>query len=1121
MRVIIIILLFTLSTYPNEFKKERTSYYSPLSYTVNILNKKRSIETSKKFSTQIKDSSHKFKVFNKENSKNSNWHFKINPFTKTVSLISGDRTSKRYDGKIDEAAKRFLSENYSLLEVDVNSLKKITESSFLNTSHIYYIQTYKGLDVEFSYVKLHRNQKNEITHYSARYYKDINIDINPTISLDQAISKIKEQLENFTLSSSTLVIYPDDLNERLLLAYKIEGRGGVDIKNGNWVYYIDAKTGEILFRYDKRQYACNFTQETRGTIKGYVYEISPIPQGSNWVDPTIKGLKDIYVFAGGHQSSTTTKSDGEYCIDYDDNQEGAKVFFTTLGPYFSVVDYLGNNIFHTNASYNIKSSPTSLTVTSYPPNTTTTYNITPNLNIPSGQSLAFITPYFSNLNIGKIDEYGNAIDGDVLYITEPNGERISAFIGTKTNLLAGYIPNTLYKVKILSDQSGAGSFSLTASTYIVLTNPTPGDNTTGSFVLPTSPLTNTFYHLTKIRDFIMKFNSKCQDNCIDLNRRVPVMVNVYSSPNTPLYNAFYDLNHDAIYLGRGPTKPDKNFAWDGTVIRHEYIHLVMNRIYPVIYFGEFGAITEALADYFTLSSFWDEGIDITILGNFIGIGEGVKRDLSAITKRMPEDWVGEVHEDGMILSGVLYKLAKGGSEYNLGSFTSGSFSGLRKADVYAFGAMFYFPDSFEGFREAMIDVCKNIESLDCQEDKIINAFADHGITSDYTIVDPYEPNNGPTYAVDISSFSKIYGYIDYPGDEDYYALPLEKGILHLKLELPRHSSGLYHAFTLLLFDSYGNPLVYQMPPTKNDLCYPSDPQYAKVCLTRNSINEFYYYISTPGLYYIAVTAGINSEGGPGPDYNRSSPYILSYDGTLNTSIEINKVVSEVDNDVFEFSIEVPRFYYGKALGNDWSDGKVFEFCEKDCIKILDARMTELSNDFIKITDLEGRSGPDANYNVVGNDGKLYIKGRIRFQPYNNQTFSQRYPYVGSVYFKIYAKNHMFEVGNKEKNYISLGITKPVSLTGSTDNLITYNNIINEKNKEIFIKVETKTNSNITINIYTPTGMLVRELYKGQINGKITIVWDGKDKDGKDLPPGIYYIKSEGAVNKIEKVGIVR
>ncbi|MCX7641875.1 MAG: hypothetical protein N2Z20_04495 [Elusimicrobiales bacterium] len=1120
-----ILFLIVFISYANEFKDARKSYYSPLSYTVNKIKKDKK-ENLKITPNTFKNNLDIFKKFNRENSNEGNWKFKINYFTNTISSISGDSTSKKYYGSIEEASRNFLIENEKILNVDFSKLRKITESNFYNTSHIYFIQTYNGLDIEFSYVKIHRNNKNEISYYSSRYYPKINLDTNPKIKIEQALDEIKKESEyqNFKISTYTLVIYPDELNEKFYLAYKIEGYGGTGLKNGNWVFYIDAISGKILFKYDKRQYICQMIEETSGTIRGYVYEISPIPEGNPtvpWVSPVLKNFKDLYIFSGSYLSSTTTKSNGEYCIDHDPGEIGGKVFFTILGPYFSIVDYTGNYFFLTNGTYQIKSTPASLSVNSYLPNSILSYNITPNLNIPSGQSLAFVTPFFSVFNIGDIDQYGNSNDIDVLYLLDSNNQRISSFIGKeKNNFTAGLVPSNSYNIKLITNESGSGNFSITASTYIIITNPTGKNNATGSFVISTSPITNTFYHLTAIRDFIMKFNSKCSGNCIDLDKRVPVNVNVYSG-NTPVYNAFYDLVHDAIYIGRGPIQNDLNFAWDGTVIRHEYIHLVMNRIYPIIYFGEFGAITEAISDYFALSSFWDEGKTLSIVGNFLGIGEGARRDISSVTKKMPFDWKGEVHEDGQILSGVLYKLAKN-PQYSLGTFTSGNFSGLSKTDVYVFGSMFYFPDSFEGFMEAMIDLCKTIESTGCEEQKIRNAFAAHGIISDYTIVDKYEPNNGPTYAIDISSLSKIIAYIDYSGDEDYYALSLNSGIFHLKLELPKHNIGLYHAYTIFLFDEYGKPLAYQMPPTKSDLCYPPyNPQYTETCLTREPINEFYYYISTPGIYYISVTPGLNADMGPGTDYNRNFPYILTYDGKLNTSLIITKLTSIPNQDVFEFKIKIPKFYYNTSIAKNWKNGEVFEFCEKDCIQILDIKMNELSKNFISITDQNDLSGIGANYYTIDTDGSYMIKGKIKFQNYLGQTFSQKYPYVGTIYFKIMAKNHMFEIGNKNNNYINLGISDKVNLTGSNNEFITYNNVINESNTEIIINLESKNNSNIRVSVYTPTGTLIKKLYNGNIFGKMTLIWDGTNEKNEKLPSGIYYIKTEGAINKVEKVGIIR
>jgi len=52
-------------------------------------------------------------------------------------------------------------------------------------------------------------------------------------------------------------------------------------------------------------------------------------------------------------------------------------------------------------------------------------------------------------------------------------------------------------------------------------------------------------------------------------------------------NAYYDMENNNIFLGEGPLDTSNNFrsfALDGTIVRHEYIHYVMGRIYPIINF---------------------------------------------------------------------------------------------------------------------------------------------------------------------------------------------------------------------------------------------------------------------------------------------------------------------------------------------------------------------------------------------------------------------------------------------------------------------------------------------------------------------------------------------------------
>ncbi len=331
-----------------------------------------------------------------------------------------------------------------------------------------------------------------------------------------------------------------------------------------------------------------------------------------------------------------------------------------IGPYFSVKTYDGKVSYFTNGSYQWKTAETPFSV-SYLPPTITTYTITPQFNIGANEAVGFIGPVFSNLRMNDIYDYLNGYNTNILYLLDSKDNHLYGWIGENSEFFGGLIPDKTYKIKVKPYKQNA-SFSVNITSYMVITNYLGKNNATGSIVWSTSnyltdgdgATINTFYHLNKIRDFMMKFNRLCTGiGCIDLNKHVPVMINLHN-----MANAFYDLDNDAIFFG---VYENKNFALDGTVIRHEYGHLIMNRIYPIIYLGEFGAITEAISDYFSISSFWDEGESITTLGNYIGVGEGTIRDLKNLSdnpRRIPDNWVGEVHNDGQILSGALYKIRK-------------------------------------------------------------------------------------------------------------------------------------------------------------------------------------------------------------------------------------------------------------------------------------------------------------------------------------------------------------------------------------------------------------------------------------------------------------------------------
>lgn len=53
-------------------------------------------------------------------------------------------------------------------------------------------------------------------------------------------------------------------------------------------------------------------------------------------------------------------------------------------------------------------------------------------------------------------------------------------------------------------------------------------------------------------------------------------------------------------------------------------------------------------------------------------------------------------------------------------------------------------------------------------------------------------------------------------------------------------------------------------------------------------------------------------------------------------------------------------------------------------------------------------------------------------------------------------------------------------------------------------------SQVELSIYNIKGQLVRDLKpESKFSGTCSVIWDGKDKDGKSVPDGIYFYKMKG------------
>ena len=1115
------------------------------------------------------------------------WRVRYNPKTALPEAIVGAKTPA-YQGIPAQAALAFLNDNKDLLKVDVSQLRQAYSKVLMGVTHIQYEQVYNSVPVEFAYVRVHVGSSGEITGYQAKFEPDINVPLTPAFPAASAkIAVLSDLGFSARVTSETLVLFPDPAADgSLKLAWKIRARA-VSTASGVWLYYVGAQEGKILFRYNDLRYVCSTNANNNystGTVRGAVYPISPIPSGTGatWESPVTKSINNQYVWITDTLVSPparVTSVNGEYC-----GAVAGKVFASLKGPYFSVVNFRGPGAHFDNGNGEWRGAATkreSLHPYANSPNSPVNYepvSITDNWS-GSGYAFAKVMPHFSSFTVGEMDpdpryQEGGITDSDELHVK--NGTTtIASYIGTRSQPFFGAaVENTTYGLSLETDEAGTFyGFSVDISSYMVLKdNPTVRDNSTGSIVWSTNTSRvildpslgtneyalaeiNVFYHLNAAYDYFKLINKDPKGTGSSptpayLDKQVPVMVRAHGAADTieevgGMKNGFYDLEKDNIFLGDGPLAGGKYrpFALDGTIIRHEYTHRVVNQIYPIINFGEFGALSEAMADYFSLASLIndDPAATISSLGNFVGVGEGTARDLAGAAKSMPADWAGEVHDDSLILSQALWTLKKDPDTVNksLGNFSSGYFNGFSKTDILVYAALFYFPDNFANFYDAMMDACDQLFTLTtgscgaADKSKITSAFNAHGIpaysTSTYStnndIYDKPGPgtpgcdnNNGPECATDVSTMTSLSATIYPAGDVDYYTIPLQEGAFTAVLTLPEKPAkpGYYYAYALFLFDALRKIVLYPdgteviaKPVITNN--YYNYCNLSGDCLTNSPSVSLSYSITSPGRYYLAVSGALNQ-------YSANSPVSSTHTYSLNLSYAPRgTATAEIytalyDQDTIEFSVPYAKFPMAVAPSSDSLTGNESVF---ECAQLRD-------HNFQPLTDTRA-CGASGLYLTVDtplptgrtlSGGKTVIEGKVRLKP----GFAARYPGVGTVYLEVFGSNHM-----GKNNVVSLGVSNAINLTADKSDFVTYNNIIKDTGDRVIAKYDLLSAGALTIKIYTVSGSLVKTVFSGSVSaGKGTIEWDGTNSGGSKAASGIYYIKAIGpGLDKVDKIAVVR
>lgn len=1019
-----------------------------------------------------------------------NWKMRFDPRTGNPSSLGEGKTYPR-PGQTGPVSRQWLQEQADLLGVDPNTLQLEKESKGDGHRHALYRQTYRGLPVEFARVKVHLDERGALEGVDSTYEPDLNLQTTPSVSAADAIAAAEADSHGKADGAAQLVVLPVESTGRSHLAWKIKIKSSM----AAWRYYVDARTGQILFRFNNLRFQVCLTS---GVVQGMVFDIDPTstPAKARPIDNQWVYIADASTRAmtGG----STVFGHGFFC-----GAAQGKVSMGLQGPYVNVANFRGPSSHYDNGAgvWATLASPVS-SQHPYPNNQTVVSTI--NLTLSAPNAVKFL-PVFTTFKVGEFsgadtsDTAGGGIaDDDQLNIIDGTGVAVASFIGDRGAFNGAAVAGKIMRLSIKSNESGQqDGFDVSLSSYLTLTSPfTYGANNTSShtWVQSDAPINlrgelNLFYHLNQMHDYMFG----------DVNRSsaapvtTPVVAMAHVGPN--MANAFYNPDYDNLMFGDvNATAPEDGFTDDATVVRHEYVHYLVEKIWPLQNFGQAGAISEGLADYFSGSSLNDSAIGTYVLGS-LG-GTGALRELDCTKPGIPcrvlsnLTWIGEIHDDSIFLSQALWDIRRDRIA------ALGFNTGRSCADGLVFQALLYFPESFgemyDGMRrvdaEGRVAACGGAGTAQAA---INTAFASHGLI--LGTGDALERNDGFETATDITTRTTVSATLFPTSDVDFYSFGAGPGLVKVVMTLPA-SGGFHKGYQMKLFDRSRRVVAAAAPAydgfnTVDGLCETFD------CSTTASTVELQYNNPTGGLLFLQVIGG-DSVNGSASGVQSSTPYGLTFEYARGAGLSGSIVTAAFDNDVISFDVEVSTF----VSNQEWRFSSV---------QMRDHSFNILANTQLNVPALAG----DFLTFVSSSNSFGHVRGQVRLAP----GFAARYPASGTVHLEVFGYNVYGSTG-------SLGMSNGLNLTASQAELTAYNNVFNPaRGQKATIKYATLDSGRVVIKLFTVTGAYVATLLDADMPaGRGSMDWDGRNVAGSVVASGVYLLRIDApGIHKTQKIAIIK
>jgi bacillolysin len=189
----------------------------------------------------------------------------------SVPIFVKERVAKKFSSSTSTEALNYLKENQGktgITNPDKNLKVKSIQKDELGMTHVRFNQSINGVSVEGAEIIVHFNNNNEVVSVNGRMNQTITdaaVDTSVSLSSEEALgvslSSVNAPDELTYEPTAELVVFPFDGENRT--AYKVNVNFMGD-EPGNWFVFVDAKTGEVIDKYNGLMHADEMTQKGAG-----------------------------------------------------------------------------------------------------------------------------------------------------------------------------------------------------------------------------------------------------------------------------------------------------------------------------------------------------------------------------------------------------------------------------------------------------------------------------------------------------------------------------------------------------------------------------------------------------------------------------------------------------------------------------------------------------------------------------------------------------------------------------------------------------------------------------------------------------------------------------------------